>query len=401
MKITLINLPRINNKFFSSCGGYGSLTDYSVTPTFLLMLAQKEKDNGNEIELIDLQIEPEKEIPQSDKIITIMFSHTNPEQEKILRQIMKGQPKKTKLETYTLPYDKIFFDKKLPKTMYELIDVQKYDVIDAYTSLYCPYQCTYCVMTMSRNPILYKDLDDFAEEFRYLESRGIRKVTFSDPEFTINKKRLLEFAEEYKKNRFSFSYEISARADCLSEDVVKKLKETNCFRVGIGIERPTDKGLKQIKKNLSYDKIKKAIKILKDNNIKVSGFFIFGFPNDSKKTYEQIKRRIMELGLDSGRVNVFTPYPNTEIWKETLKEGLINPDAKDKPELFGHFEYAICRTKYLSKKQVDDYITELNNILTIKNRVPLAKYIIQSRQLTSLASKIIIKTAYLTKKIRR
>ncbi|MBR9678771.1 MAG: radical SAM protein [Nanoarchaeota archaeon] len=397
MHVLFVNLPKIRNKYVTVFG----MIDYSATPTFLLMLAKQEADKGNKISFVDLQINPNAKIPSADKLVTIFYTGCYKEHKKIFDEMLVNQGENIKKETYLYPLEKIFLKEKVPRAMFELIDVTKYSVIDTYLSLYCPNKCTFCVKTMSQNPVIYKDMNDYLEEIKYLESKNIKKVSFSDPEFTINRKRVLEFTENYKKNNFNVQYEITTRADYLDEEIIKALKKTNCYQVDIGIERASDRELAKIRKNMTYKKIKQTLKFLKKYKVRAGGFFIFGFPDDNHKTYERMKKKILELDLNTGRVNYFTPYPNTDVWQECVQHDLIDKNLKKETDTFSHQEFAICGTRYLTKEQVNKYVEKLNNILIISTKLPKLKFLVKSKTISKIISHLIQKIAILTKKLRR
>jgi radical SAM superfamily enzyme YgiQ (UPF0313 family) len=76
-----------------------------------------------------------------------------------------------------------------------------------------------------------------------------------------------------------------------------------------------------LKKGESLDDVRRAIRILKNQGMTINGLFIVGLPGD---TYEKTMRSYREgktLGLERMFFQPLIPYPATEVYEWSLKNG--------------------------------------------------------------------------------
>jgi len=107
------------------------------------------------------------------------------------------------------------------------------------------------------------------------------------------------------------------------------MKEAGCSHVGVGIESIDPEIFPTIKKGESLDDIKQGIEILKKSKIRVSGFFIIGFPGDNLERTKSSIELARKLGLFSMTWALLAPYPKTEVWEWIRQNGRMVKNWED------------------------------------------------------------------------
>lgn len=194
----------------------------------------------------------------------------------------------------------------------------------------CPFQCTFCAIKetfnrsyRSRNmEMIFKEIDYYIKIF---SADGLFIV---DDLFTRNKKRVLEFCEEMIKRGYSknMKWWAQTRADCVDEEMLKKMKEAGCAMLSFGIESGVDRLLKVIKKNITSKQARKAVLMANRVGLDARGSFILGLPTE---TFSDSIRTILfglSLPLHRLKFGLATPYPGTELWYTALREGQVSED---------------------------------------------------------------------------
>ena len=160
------------------------------------------------------------------------------------------------------------------------------------------------------------------EELKYVISKfNIKVINFDDDLFTVNKKWLFDFLEQYKKeiyDEYKIKFVIESRVDTINEEVIKKLKESGCLEIQFGVESGDQKILDRMKKGIKVKDVKKVFKWCDEIGIETVAFFILGYPGETKKSIEKTLRLAKELKSDFVTFNLFTPLPGSEIY-EILK----------------------------------------------------------------------------------
>jgi len=227
----------------------------------------------------------------------------------------------------------------------------------------CPYMCAFCAShIMWHRRVTFKSVDRVLLEMKEIYDRfGTDYFTFWDETFTINKKRVLEFCDKYD---LPAKWRCDTRADSITDEMVRRMKEANCGQMSIGLESADNETLSVIGKNETTDDFKKAADILHKHNIQWKAYMIIGFPSDTEEKILRSIDFVKKLKPFRITLSYFTPYKGTELYDEVRALGLIN-DTYDM-SLFSHqsphnyFCPKIPRERYLSlreqiSKEIDEY----------------------------------------------
>lgn len=207
-----------------------------------------------------------------------------------------------------------------------LLDYSKYfTVVDnniittAISSRGCPSQCTFCDILQKK--YLYRSPGNVIEEIKDIVSLGIKTVHFFDDTFNLVRERVIEFCELLLKENIKIKWSFRGRVTPIDDEMAKLLYAAGCRRVQLGVESSSEKTLKIIKKNISLEEVKRAICIYKKNRILTMGYFMVGFPHENLGDCMESLNVAAHMGFDYLHLAVLTPYPNTEIYSQLLKEG--------------------------------------------------------------------------------
>lgn len=194
------------------------------------------------------------------------------------------------------------------------------------TSRGCPGRCTFCAKR--DRTIRIHSADYIVTMIKDLVQRyGIKEFIFMDDMFLISKARIKKLYEKLKNERIKISWSCAARADFLNDiDLLKIMKESGCWQVMIGIESGNEGILKNIKKDITLDKIRKALENCRKTGISSKGYFIIGNPGETKETMIDSFRFAKNIPLDFFVLFYFTPYPGTESYQTAEKYGKIEKD---------------------------------------------------------------------------
>ncbi len=222
------------------------------------------------------------------------------------------------LDTYHFP------DRDCLKSYYEKNILTSANFI---TGRGCPYQCHYCnAVTLNKNKkyLRFRSIENIIEEILEVKKKyNIEKVIFSDETFTLNKKRLFLFLEEYRK-KINFPFVCQTRVETIDNEIAKELKKSDCVQVTLGIES----GNPDIRKNflnrkMSDEQIIEAFQILKKNGLYTSSFNMIGLPEETEnKIWEAIYLN-RKSGVSKTHCTIFMPFKGTKIYEWYAENNLI------------------------------------------------------------------------------
>lgn len=218
----------------------------------------------------------------------------------------------------------VFLDLKLPIPRIEKINHKLYrrpDTNEMQATIVvgrgCPGRCIYCVAPIIGGHIArYRMINEIIEEIKlYYFTYGIHNFYFSADTFTWNHSWVYNFCENISKLGFKISWLSTARADCLSSELLLKMKFAGCWGLSIGIESGNERIQKLIKKNLTKQIMIDALELCKKHKIVTLLHFMLGFPWDSEKTIQETIKLAKKLKGSIMEFYIVTPLPGTELYK--------------------------------------------------------------------------------------
>lgn len=193
----------------------------------------------------------------------------------------------------------------------------------------CPYRCIYCsVPNGPEGKTRYRSPDAVAAEVQFLRDRyGISYIFYHDSVFTLHRRRTLEICDALSSRGLHVPFAIQTRADRLDEELLDRMAAVGLHQVFFGIESGDAQSLKLIRKDMPLHKIRTAVQLVKSRGIRCTGFFMIGFPWESREQMLRTADFACDLGLDAVSLFSATPLPGTELWEMTKKTAL--PDSID------------------------------------------------------------------------
>ena len=239
----------------------------------------------------------------------------------------------------------------MPFFNYELYDVEKYvlkniDISGEYggmikrtipilAALGCPYNCTFCVNSVSKSKYRSKTVDRMLKEIDYaVEKYRAEYIRIEDEIFLLNRNKIEKFLHGLEKRDYRIHWWASARADFfqpsrLSESVLKKMKQLGCFNLSIGVESGSPRMLEIYKKQITLEQVEVAAALCNKYNFQVSYPFIFGSPHETMEEVFMSLRFAAKLKEKHPRgwviFHSFRPQPGCELYNESIKLGFNAP----------------------------------------------------------------------------
>jgi len=138
-----------------------------------------------------------------------------------------------------------------------------------------------------------------------------------------------EFCDLLKQEPYKLNLEVAngLRADMVNEEILTALKEVGLRNVGFGIESGNDRVLKLIKKGITKDQVRKAVRIARDIGLETWGFFILGLPGDNEESIQDTIDFAIELNPKYAKFVFLKPFPGSEAFYQLEEKGLIVADT--------------------------------------------------------------------------
>ncbi len=199
-----------------------------------------------------------------------------------------------------------------------------------FTSRGCPFSCIYCSShTIWGKRVRYRSVDSVIEEIKRVKKEfRTRHFFFVDDTFSLKMDRARELCDRITGENLDIEWHCQTRVDCVSEELIKKMKEAGCNCVLIGVETGDPESMKKIKKAIDLDKVRAAATLFKKCGMPFNTFFMVGFPWETLDQINNTLSFMKEIDPSDASYAVVTPQPGTELFDIVRSEGLL--DAEDK-----------------------------------------------------------------------
>jgi radical SAM superfamily enzyme YgiQ (UPF0313 family) len=219
---------------------------------------------------------------------------------------------------------------KIPFPARDLLSIPHEGVVTMISSRGCPYNCRYCSAASFWGKTRFHSAGYIVDEIEHIMAAYSPKmIYFWDDLFLANARRMRQIADlvcARDINR-AVSFGVIGRANLVTGDAVKCLKDMGVAHVCLGLETGSDTVMTYLKgHSINVEAGRVAIKTLKNAGMTVSSSFIIGSPqeteSDIRKTYELVR----SLHLANFEVFHLTPYPGTPLWAEAMERSLVSED---------------------------------------------------------------------------
>jgi anaerobic magnesium-protoporphyrin IX monomethyl ester cyclase len=201
------------------------------------------------------------------------------------------------------------------------------------TSRGCPFQCTYCNSSVFGKKFRGRSPENVLQEVDLLVHEfGIRQLDVLDDNFTLDIPRTEAILDGIiaRKYKLLINLQNGVRADRINERIIHKMKLAGVFKAGVGVESGDKRILTSIKKKLSLAMAKEVIRMFRKEGILTSGFFMIGFPEDTRESIEKTIDFAIEADPTVANFALLLPFPGTEMYRELKASGKL----KDPDKLF-------------------------------------------------------------------
>lgn len=206
----------------------------------------------------------------------------------------------------------------------------------------CPYDCSFCGAAVSANPdvtIRTRTPENIIEEMTELHAAyGVTAFRFVDDLFLAYERFIRRCMAAFRVSGIGYRYvwDATGRINILhrmSDDILALLKANGCREVALGIESGSERLLKYMGKRITADMTRSVVRRLTQHGISVKGYFILGFPSETRTELADTARLVYDLwdiaGNQPGRFRAsvfeFRPYPGTPEWHRLILSGQYEP----------------------------------------------------------------------------
>jgi radical SAM superfamily enzyme YgiQ (UPF0313 family) len=233
----------------------------------------------------------------------------------------------------------------IPFPAWDLVDMEKYfsftsrhsqnpvpashRLIPIFTSRGCPFGCIYCQSVFGKKTRLRSAENVLREIELLVEKYAPGEIEILDDIFNFDLVRAKQICDGIIKRgiKIRLSFPNGLRADGMDGELVSKLKEAGAHLIFYAIESASPVLQKRIGKRLDLEKAGETIRLTARQGILVGGFFMFGFPEETKEEMLETIRFSRELPFHFAYFFYVTPRPATPLYALLKERNIVQKNA--------------------------------------------------------------------------
>jgi len=218
-----------------------------------------------------------------------------------------------------------------------------------YTSRGCKYRCSFCFNEAFYGrsyqtrpvPVIIAEMKDLNENY------GVSAFRIFDECFGFDRAWLHELCNAIINELPPVGWVCMHRGGMNAREDYELMKRAGCLIVMMGIETGDPQMSKTIRKAIHLESIPAEIEMLQDMGFWVYGYFILGFPDETR---EQLKRTcdfMLASKMDFFYLSYFYLIPDTGLYEE-----LVNSGRATAPKTIAEFRAFLSPKRYPNYSQI-------------------------------------------------
>lgn len=178
----------------------------------------------------------------------------------------------------------------------------------------CPYSCDFCSKPVWGNQFRKLSLEKVFREIEQIIALGYTSLWIADDCFTLDQEYLAAFCREMIRREVPVNWTCLSRVDRLTPELIDLMKRAGCTRVFLGLESGSDETLRLMNKRVTVEQGIRAVKLFTEAGIGTAGFFMVGYPGETRESIEKTFALVLALPLDEAWFTVPLPLPGTPLF---------------------------------------------------------------------------------------
>ncbi|OPL14200.1 MAG: hypothetical protein AVO39_09440 [delta proteobacterium MLS_D] len=248
----------------------------------------------------------------------------------------------------------------LPLPARHLLPISRYRAlgfpVSIITSRGCPNSCIFCLgRRMVGKKVRHRSAVAVVDEIEHILSYGFPRINVADDIFTANPRKVSAVCREIRRRDIRFTWSAFSRVNTVTREMLAEMRDAGCDAVSFGIESGNPEMLKRVRKGITLEQARKAVRMCKDEGVLAHASFIVGLPGETAETLEDTRAFAESLDILYG-FHFLAPFPGT-----TVREDIDRYDLEILTNDWDRYDAnsAIVRTSALSAEDMNRFVADI------------------------------------------
>ena len=234
----------------------------------------------------------------------------------------------------------------------------------------CPNLCSFCVIrNIWGQKTRFRSAQNVLKEIEHLiKTYGIKEIHFEDDNLTVNKNRIKAILQGIINKGWDLTLNSPSGLSLitLDEELLTLMKKAGYYSISIAIESGDVDILRLMRKPVNLNKALEVIRIARKVGLKTKGFFILGYPGETKTQMQKTVNFAAKSNLDWSIFFIATPIPGSELDRLCQEKGFLIDKNLD---YIKQFYVSNIKTDQFDPAYVEKIREEANFSINFRNNV--------------------------------
>jgi anaerobic magnesium-protoporphyrin IX monomethyl ester cyclase len=192
------------------------------------------------------------------------------------------------------------------------------------TTYGCPQDCDFCSRPVFGRHFRRRNIDSIMREIATIKSLGYNGMRIADDSFLTDLSHMRTLCRRMIAEKTEMKWTCLARARPIADEDIRLMANAGCSKVYLGLESGDDATLRMMNKNITVAEAEEAVGAFTRNGIAAAGYFMVGYPGESRASVETTLRWAVSLPLAEASFTLPFPLPGTPLYRRVTR---VNSEA--------------------------------------------------------------------------
>jgi len=190
----------------------------------------------------------------------------------------------------------------------------------------CPHECSFCCSPdFWGRRVRFRSAGSLADEIEFAyRTRGIIFFSIRDDNFTLNKKRVMEFCTIMRERELYVMWNCQSRVDTVDEEMLVAMKRAGLEQIQFGVESGSERILKRYDKGITIGAVRDAARAARRAGLYLFIYLMAGMEGENRTDIRKTIALIRSILPGDGIVSPVALYPGTRLYESVRARGGID-----------------------------------------------------------------------------
>lgn len=190
----------------------------------------------------------------------------------------------------------------------------------------CSHECAFCCSPgFWGYRVRFRSAEALADEIEFVHrTRGVLFFSIRDDNFTLNKKRVMEFCKILRAREIYVMWNCQSRVDTVDEELLVGMKRAGMEQIQFGVESGSERMLRRYDKRIAIGAIRNAARAARRAGVYLFIYLMAGMEGEGRGDIRKTIALIRSILPGDGIVSPVALYPGTGLYESVKSRGGID-----------------------------------------------------------------------------